>query len=302
MNQFIIRKLRNTDIHNILKKKYPFSLNYLIPKFSLTSKIFEIINNFIGIKNEKFSIVLESNNDIFGVLTYFNFDKKVWVAGPLFVSPNARGMGVGRKLVSFANNILLKKKIYKVYGDVPLNNPSKFLHTQLGCKFIDFTFVITIGKDCIGTHSRFILKPIQDTNSFKTLNQNVELYKHIQAILSNKMINFFKITEKNYYYPFESSLRKISRFFFKKVKYLVFNENLVLINEIRFKSIYDIMIFLSSIDDLEYLIQKIMNQLNFRPLTGRLFFKQSIPYENIQNELKRLGILAYLNETMIYIL
>jgi N-acetylglutamate synthase-like GNAT family acetyltransferase len=295
MNQFTIRKLRKADIPKILRKKYSFSPSYLLPNLSLTSMIFGIINNRIGIKNEKFSIVLEKDNDILGVLTYFNFDDKIWVAGPLFVSPDARGMGVGKKLVSAANKILKNRELFKVYGDVPLNNPSKYLHTQLGCKFIDFSFVLSLEKNKIS-----IFKPLSDINFFRTLNQTAHIFAHIKTILSPEMIDFFNITEQNYYYPFDSSLRKISRIFFKKVKYLVFNRSLILLNEIRFKPIYDIMIFLNSHDDLDYLVQKIMNQLNFAVLTGRLFFKQSITYEKIQNALEKLGITHYLNETMVY--
>lgn len=297
MNQFIIRKLRKSDIPKLIMEKYPFSHNYLLPNLSLTSRIFGIINRFIGIKTEKFSIILERDRDILGVLTYFNFDNKIWVAGPLFVSNNARGLGVGKRLVSAANEILKNRKIFKVYGDVPLNNPSKYLHTQLGCKFFDYTVVFNMEKNKVT-----ILKPVSDTNYLRTLNHIRDKFTNIKAILSPQMIEFFNITEKNYFYPFNTDLRKISRIIFKKVKYLVFNRSLILINEIRFTQIYDLMIFLSSIEDLDYLVQKIMTQLNFTRLSGRLFFNQSIAYEKIQNSLEKLGITNYLNETMVYFL
>ena len=297
MNSFNIRKLKKSDLKIIFTKGYNFFPKYLTQIPSLKVKIFEIINRILGHKNEKFTIVMEKDGDILGVLTYFNFDNKIWITGPLFVAHNARRMGVGRKLVSFANDILREKGIHKAYGDVPLNNPAKYLHTKLGCHFFDFTFVIEINKNTSISQTSD-----KNNNSFRDLNKNIGLFENIKNVLSEDVINFFNISNDNYYYPFNSDLRKISRIFFKKIKYLIHNNTIVLLNELRFKPLLDISIYLYSIDDLDFILDRMLNYMKIGALPGRLFFRQSINYEKIQRTLKKRNITNHIDEIMVYFL
>jgi len=292
-----IRKFEKSDYEEIINKGYSFSERYLLPKKSIKRRLFEVINKILGKRFQRFTIVMEKAGNLVGSLTYYNFDNEIWVTGPLFVVNNARGMGVGKKLVSAANEILREKGVQKTFGDVPINNPAKYLHTKLGCLFYDFTYVIKITKkNQVKNTSTSYNKPIR---KFK---KNSYLFEIAKNILSKDMIEFFNITEKNYYIPFDSNIRKIARIFFKPTKYIIHNNSLVFFNVTRFKPILNISIYLDSLADLDIIFSEIKHNLKIDGASGRVFFKQSIDKDVLQKKLDNLGIIAHLNETMVYLL
>ncbi len=296
MKSSIIREFRKSDFQPLISMGYPFSKSYLLQKPSILRIAFKILNRILGKSDKKFTIVMEKDGNILGVLTYFNFDSNIWITGPLFVSPEARGMGVGKKLVIAANQILVNMKIKKAYGDVPLNNPSRFLHSKLGCDFLDSFFTFEISKNN-EIPSPELLK--HDTK-FVTLTDRGLIFEKIRKCLSSKMQDFFNISERNFHLPFESELRKTSRIFFSKVKYLIYNDSVVLVNKLRFRPIWNFSIFLNDTKDARFLFDKIKNYLDNQTIKGTLFFNQNLKYEVIENFLQVMNVSYNLNEIMIY--
>ena len=131
-NDIVIRKYSSKDYDEIIGSGYVFSPFFLKP-----SLFFRISKHFLG-WTDWFTLVAyhKIKRRIAGVITYIEYTDKIWITGPLFVSPDFRKMGIGSLLVATANQDLKDKGIRKAIGDVPKGNPVIKLHAKLGMKLL----------------------------------------------------------------------------------------------------------------------------------------------------------------------
>lgn len=196
-------------------------------------------------------------------------------------------------MIKKANKILHEKNYNKTFADIPLNNPSKFLHLKLGGTFIDNTFVWFLD------HSNITSTSETYSNKFLKIKNPTKIFQKITKILSQKFIDFFNINEKNLFRSFNVTLRKTSKFLLKDPKILVIGDSFAIYNSLIFRWSPHIDVYLGNLQDL-YKIFKYIKFLNQKIITGRLFFKQEINYNKIQEILFQINIRNYINQTVIY--
>ncbi|MFQ5977036.1 MAG: GNAT family N-acetyltransferase [Candidatus Heimdallarchaeota archaeon] len=306
MEEIIIRSMVSQDVNYLLKKGYPFSIDFLRPKKTFKIRFFYLIDRlFGGCPRKRFTLVAcPKNRRAIGSITYLSFGSSIWLTGPLFVAPQYRRNQLGFRFVKEANKKLEEMGIQKAYGDVPVDNPSRQIHSKLGAAFLDHTLSADLNKRILPANPEIILERISQKEIDK--DTKLILYDSFSDIVSLEMRNFF---EKG---P-ESFLSPHNRFFCHTNPQLLKIDEIVAIRKERdcsFAILFSIRasqmrhsdIYLQDPEDAIALVPVISSQATFGPLSSRLFVRSGTlkALKRLQEIFQGLKIQASIDETMVY--
>ena len=202
-SDIVVRNYSSNDYDEIMKSGYIFSLSFLNP--SLFVKILKRLG-----WTDLFTLVAyhRIKRNVAGVITYVKYTDKIWITGPLFVSPNFRGMGIGSLLVTTANQVLKDNGIGKAFGDVPKGNPVIKLHTRLGMK------MLTPMLHAWGTlHMPPKLEELPRCVDVKEAEvyDIPQLFKIYQQNVTSFWISFFDINKDNFLIEYSRNIRMVPK-------------------------------------------------------------------------------------------
>lgn len=216
--EICVRKANSNDRQKVLEFKQMYPFNYFHSYFPKTKS--KILDMLFG---RKYSLYLcEMNGEIIGCkgVVKHSLYKDIFYADDMFMMPQFRGAGIGKKLYSRYYELVSNGKIVKFFTRVESENiaPQRILRA-LGNKPFQFMIFYTKYRQFGGVSSNYEIGPL----FFRSLKSQIikRLYHVFSEVVGGDYFSVFNKTNKlNFLFP-NQNYREIIAFLIKRISGII---------------------------------------------------------------------------------